>query len=70
MEALLKKHPRSVTLDARRCSVEGPPRKARPPSAPPLPEDELNNRLRDAEAGLYDKFVSAIFCVNWVDVVA
>ena len=68
MEALLKKQPRAVVLEAP--AAEGPPKKARPPMEPPLPENRLQQRLDEAEAGLYDKFVSAIFCVNWVDVVA
>ena len=73
MEALLKKQPRA-RVESPAAEVS-PPKKARQPATPPLPpksspEKVLQARLDQAEAVLYDKFVSAMWCVNYVDVFA
>ena len=77
MEALLKKQPRETVAASAAASEEPPKQKARPaaPATPPIPpkssaEKVLQARLEQAEVGLYDKFVSAMCCVNYVDVFA
>ena len=73
MEALLKKVPRA-RVESPAAEVS-PPKKARQPATPPIPpksssETVLQERLDQAEVGLYDKLVSAMWCVNYVDVFA
>ena len=67
MQALLKR--KGLSVQSRE---EPPAKKAAAPCTPPKADSEvvLQKRLDEAEAVVPDKFVSAMWCVNYVDVFA